>query len=321
MGAAIRLRVGSAVLAAAVALPVLVACRDSGDGTAIEKPAPTSSSSTTSSTEPVNYSQVSLVPITPGTPTPLTRPREPGKASISGRVIDDAGAPVAGAVVRASYYLDPSNPERVEALTLADGTFAFEALYGGSWRIRAWQEPELATLEAQAFFLAAAEKKTLDLKVKRVPAVEVTSQMAPNPPLVGFPAQLAVLVVSQVVNADGIVDRQRLVGEELTLFVTGRWSLQPGSDNPVRTDSEGTARWNMICGAEGAQTGSVGALGGLFPVNLPSCLSPASTTTTTVTTLPPGATTTTTKKKPKPTTTTTRKPGVTTTTGDRRRAE
>lgn len=316
-----RQRLAAAGLAVALGFPALVACSDKGDGKAIEKPAPARSSTTTSSPVAVNYSQVSLVPVAPGPPVPVTRPREPGTASMSGRVVDDTGAPVAGAVVRASYYLDPNAPEVLELLTLDDGSFAFDALYGGSWRIRAWQEPELATLEAQSFFLTAGEKKGFDLKVKRVPAVEVTSSMAPVPPLVGLPAQLAVLVVSQVVNADGIVERARVNGTDLTLLVSGRWSLEPGSDNPTRSDSEGTARWNMICGAEGVQAGSVQALGGIFPVTLPSCLSPASTTTTTVTTLPPGVTTTTAKKKPKPTTTTTRKPGVTTTTGNRRKAE
>jgi hypothetical protein len=318
-----RVRMAAAALAAGLAFPALVACSDDGDGRAIEEqPERTrESSTTTSSTEPPNYSMVSLVPVAPGQAPPITRPREPGTASLSGRVIDETGAPVPGAVVRASYYLDPNKPEVLESLTLEDGSFAFTALLGGSWRIRAWQEPELATLEAQSIFLSAGERKAFDLKVKRVPAVEVTSSMAPNPPLVGFESQLAVLVVNQVVNSDGIVNRTRLGGTEVTLLVSGQWTLAPGSSNPLTTDSDGTARWNLICGAEGVQAGQVAAVGGLFPVNLPSCLSPASTTTTTVTTLPPGATTTTTKKKPSPTTTTTRKRGVTTTTGSRRGAE
>ena len=320
----LRARVGAAALAAALGFPALVACSDKGDGKAIEEPDRVrQSSTTTSSTEPPDYSQVSLVPVAPGQAPPITRPREPGTASITGRVLDTTGAPVPAAVVRASYYLDPSKPQVLETLTLGNGSFAFNQVLGGSWRIRAWQQPELATVEAQSFFLSAGEKKAVDLKVRRVPAVEVTSSMAPNPPLVGWPAQLAILVVSQVVNPDGILNRTRLGGTEVTLLVTGQWSLAPDSSNPLITDSDGTARWNMICGAEGVQGGSVAALGGIFPVNLPSCLSPASTTTTTVTTLPPGETTTTTKRKltPKPTTTTTRKPGVTTTTGARRRAE
>ena len=109
----------AAALAAGLAFPALVACSDDGDGKAIEEPERTrASSTTTSSTEPPNYSQVSLVPVAPGQAPPITRPREPGKASMSGRVVDETGAPVPGAVVRASYYLDPNKPEVLESLTL-----------------------------------------------------------------------------------------------------------------------------------------------------------------------------------------------------------
>lgn len=293
------LRLIGGLVALVVALPLLVAC-SGDDGTDLPALPPPPPSTTT--TEPIDYSQVALPAITPGQTPPITRPREPGQASIAGRVIDDTGAPVPGALVRATYYLNPSAPEIIEMLSGEDGGYRFEQLYGGSWRIRAWQEPYLATLEAPSFFMGATEQKILDLKVRTVPEVAVTANMAPNPPLVGWPAELAVRVVTQIVDSAGAVKRSAASEAEVSLSVTGRWSLQSGS-NPSTTDSDGTVRWTLSCGDEGSQSVSAVVYGREFPLTLPSCLSPASTTTTT-TTVPP-STTSTTKRK---TTTTTARP-------------
>jgi hypothetical protein len=290
--------VRTALAAVALCLVAGAAC-SSDDGKSLPAPDP---SSTTTTTLPVDFSEVALAPVTPGNPPPVTRPPGPGKAAIAGRVVDTSGAPVPQAMVRATYFFDPAKPEVIEALSGEDGSYRFEKLYGGRWRIRAWKAPELATLEQPAFFLAATEQKVLDLKVKAVPDLEVTSKMAPDPPLVGWPAELAVLVVNQTVDTEGKVQRSPLGGTEVTLTVGSDWSITGAAVRP--TDPDGTTRWIMSCGAEGVHPASLTVSGREFPVTLPSCLSPASTTTATTTTTGPLSSTSSTKPKPKTTTTT-----------------
>ncbi|MGH9034228.1 MAG: carboxypeptidase-like regulatory domain-containing protein [Acidimicrobiia bacterium] len=290
----------SACWAAMALLLVAGTACSSDDGQELPAPAP---SSTTTTTTVVDFSEVALAPIAPGKAPPVTRPPGPGKASIAGKVVDDAGAPVPQALVRATYFFDPDKPEVIEALSGVDGTFRFEKLYGGRWRIRAWLAPVLATLEQPAFFLGATEQKVVDLKVKAVPDLDVTSKMAPDPPLVGWPAELAVLVVGQTVDPEGKVVRTPQGATEVTLAVSGHWSLG-GASATKATDDDGTARWTMSCDEEGVHEAKLTVAGREFPVTLPSCLSPASTTTAPTTTTGPSSSTSSTKPKPKTTTTT-----------------
>ncbi len=271
----------------------------SEDGKTLPAPDP---SSTTTTTLPVDFSEVALAPITPGKAPPVTRPPGPGKASIAGRVVDATGAPVPGAMVRATYFFDPAKPEVIETISNPDGTYRFEKVYGGRWRVRAWLAPVLATLEQPAFFLSATEQKVLDLKVKAVPDMDVTSKMAPDPPLVGWPAELAVLVVTQTVDPEGKLVRTPLGATAVTLGTSGNWSV--GGSPTQLTEADGTTRWTMTCAAEGVHEANLSVVGRVFPITLPSCLSPASTTTASTTTTMAGASTSSTKPKPKTTTTT-----------------
>jgi hypothetical protein len=272
----------------------------SDDGKALPAPKPSSTSTTTTV---LDYSEVALAPIAAGKAPPVTRPPGPGKASIAGRVVDATGVPVPQAMVRATYFFDPAKPDVIEALSGPDGGYRFERLYGGRWRIRAWLAPTLATLEQPAFFLGATEQKVLDLKVKAVPDLDVTSKMAPDPPLVGWLAELAVLVVNQTVDVEGKVVRTPAGATEVTLALASSWSL---GDAPATklTDADGTARWTMSCGDEGVHAAKLVVATREFPVTLPSCLSPASTTTAPTTTTGPSSSTSSTKPKAKTTTTT-----------------
>lgn len=285
----------------ALCLVAGAAC-SSDDGKSLPAPKPSTSTTTTTL---VDFSEVALAPVAPGKAPAVTRPPGPGKASIAGKVIDDKGTPVAGALVRATYFFPPDKPEVIEVLSGEDGRYRFGRLYGGRWRIRAWLAPVLATLEQPAFFLGAAEEKVVDLKVKAVPDLDVTSKMAPAPPLVGWPAELAVLVVSQTVDSEGKVVRTPVAATDVTLSLAGNWSIDSGSATQP-TEADGTARWTMSCGAEGVHAASLVVSGREFPLTLPSCLSPASTSTATTT--DPASSTSSTKPKPKPKPTTTTRP-------------
>lgn len=294
----------------ALLLPLLAAC-SKDDGKALPKPV---SGESTTTTEPIDLTHVSLEPIAvAGKPTSTTRPLGGGKAVILGRVLDADGNPVAGALVRATYYGDPTKPEVIEALSLEDGTYRFDQVLGGRWRIRAWKAPELATLEDNVFFLGYTEQRQTDLKVKAATDIVVTSSMAPNPPFIGSPVELAVLVLSQTVDEEGVVHRSPVGGAAVTLDIRGKWSLV--GDATQATDYNGRTAWQLTCTEVGQQpiTAVVGARE--WPLNVPACHDPqeTTTTTTTTTTLPPGVTTSSTKPKTSSSTSSTRPPSYATT--------
>ncbi|MGH9001367.1 MAG: carboxypeptidase-like regulatory domain-containing protein [Acidimicrobiia bacterium] len=284
-------RAGLWVAALAGLVVVAAACTDDDDGTTLDELPPPPPATTT--TTAVDFSKVALPPSPPVKAPPSTRPREPGRAIISGRVIDDNGAPVPGAKVQASYYLNPGDPETIGTFADVDGSYRFDAVYGGSWRLRAWMAPTLATLEDVEIFLQASENKAIDLKVKIVPAVGVSAAVAPPKTLFDTPAELAVRVVSQTVDEEGRVVRSELPGTQVTLSLPSRWTLMSGNSNPLTSDSDGTVRWTMVCEAVGTDDASVyvDAAAQWLTIRVPDCVDPASTTTTTE---PPPETTTTT---------------------------
>jgi hypothetical protein len=290
--------------AAVLLLPLLAGC-SKHDGRALPAPKP---GETTTTTDPVDLTKVSLEAISvTGKPTTTTRPIGGGKATISGRVIDDGGNIVPGALVRATYYGDPSKPEIIETLSGDDGTYRFEQVLGGRWRIRAWKTPVLATLEDDVFFLGYTENRQIDLKVKAAGDYVVTSSVAPNPPFTNSPVEVAVLVMSQSVDDNGVVHRSPVAGAAVTLSITGRWYL--GTDATEATDYSGRAAWTMTCVEPGSQPITAVVGGRDWPLGLPPCHDPMETSTTTATTLPPGASSTTSSTKPKvPTTTSSTRP-------------
>ena len=307
------------VVVAAVALPLL-ANRSKDDGTALRTPVP----ETTTTTEPIDLTNVSLEPISAaGKPTSTTRPIGGGKAAILGKVIDADGNSVPGAFVRATYYGDPNKPEMIEAISLEDGTYRFDQVLGGRWRIRAWKAPELATLDDNVFFLGYSEQRQVDLKVKAATDIVVTSSMAPNPPFTGSPVELAVLVLSQSVDEEGVVHRSPVGGAAVTLDIRGKWSLV--GDPTQATEYNGRTAWELTCTEVGPQQIIAFVGGREWPLNVPPCHDPMETTTTTAappTTLPPGVTTSSTKPKPKASSSTssTRPPSYATTSTQRRSA-
>jgi hypothetical protein len=298
-----------AVGVVAVAVPLL-AGRSDDDGKALRAPVP---ESTTSSTEPIDLTSVVLEPIAAGKGTSTTRPLGGGKAAIFGKVIDSDGRPVPAAFVRATYYGDPSKLEMIETLSAEDGTYRFEQVLGGRWRIRAWKAPELATLEDNVFFLGYTEQRAMDLKVKAATDIVVTSNIAPNPPFIGTPIELAVLVLTQSVDEEGVVHRSPVGGAAVTLNIQGKWSLV--GETTQATEFNGRTAWQLTCNEVGPQVINAFVAGRDWPLNVPACHDPLETTTTTATTttLPPGGSTSSTKPKSTSSTASTRPPSYATT--------
>jgi hypothetical protein len=289
-----RLAVTAPLVALALLLALLAGC-SRHEGKAL--PAPPVPETTTS-TDPINLTQVSITPIAvTGKATTTTRPLGGGKASLFGRVVDSDGVPVPQALVRATYYGDPSKPEIIEALAGDDGGYRFDQVLGGPWRVRAWKTPTLATLEENTLFLGYTEQRQLDLKVKAAPEFTVTSNMAPAAPFIDSGVQLAVLVLTQTVDNDGAIHRSPVAGAAVTLNIIGKWYL--AGDATQATDYSGRTAWTLTCTEAGPQPITAVVGGQDWPLKIPDCHDPMETSTTTTTAPPPGASTTTSSTKPK----------------------
>lgn len=256
----------------------------------------------TTTTTAVDFSAIGLPGVVGRTTTTLAL--GPGAATVGGSVSGPEGA-VEGAIVRIERLVGDGRAS-ADLLTQPDGTWTMPGLLGGRYRVRAWRAPDLALTRPEVFFLEAGATKTLDLVLQRFAGVAISVAVAPNPPLIDGPANLAVRVVDRVVDNGGVVRATPVGGVNAELFGTGDWRVR--SPNPTTTDGTGTARWQLVCGRVGSQDLSVLiADTQAFPLALPPC---GAAPPTTEAEEPDGAATTTTARRA---TTTTVRPTRTTT--------
>ena len=246
------------------ALIALAAC-SSGEGVAPLPPPPTTQP-TSPPTTIVDTSGVALKPV-PGRTT-TTVALGPGRSLLNGVVAGPDG-PVGGATVRAERLVGDA-AAAVQVVTGADGTFQIPNILGGRFRVRAWRPLDLALVKPEVFFLSDGDTKQLQLVLSRYDGLAVTPAIAPNPPVVGDPANLVVQVVQQSVDPNGIVRGQPVPNVSAELFGGGDWRV--ASSNPTITDSQGRARWQLRCQSTGKQPLAV-VVGGQqqFPLDLPAC--------------------------------------------------
>jgi len=249
--------------------------------------------STTATTYP-DYSSVSLGAV--AGVTTLTVNLTPGAANINGTVVDDTGAPVPAATIHLERLVG-TQLASVDIPAAADGTWKAQGIVGGLYRVRAWRPPDLAIVDPQILFLGATDTQTVNLQLQRFTGDQVTSNIAPSPPIIGQPANLVVLVTVSTVAADGTVHGQGKPGTTVELAGGGSWAVS-GNASEV-TGADGTARWELTCGALGPQSLSVVVdTTNSFPLSLPPCAPvPTTTTTGTSTTVVSGTTSTTTKHR------------------------
>lgn len=266
-------RRGLVVLGALLAALVVSAC---SNHKLISLPDPGPGPVTTT-TEPFpDYSGALLAPVPGRTTTTLAT--GPGGAAIGGSVVGPDG-PVAGATVRLERLVGDRSAN-VDVGTQPDGTFAVPNLLGGRWRVRAWRAPDLALTTPVVFFMAASDQKQLNLALSRYTGTNVTSAIAPAPPIVGDAANLVIEVTTQQVDAQGVVRATPLGGASVQLAGSGSWAIK-GSATQV-TEADGTARWQVVCGSAGKQPLFVVVnSASSFPLDVPPCQDrPAETTTT-----------------------------------------
>lgn len=236
---------------------------------------------------------VSVAPSTTGRPTTTASTLKPtttvttmlgfgpGDASIIGTVTGPAG-PIDGATVRIERLVG-KDVASTDITTTGGGSYQLGLILGGSYRVRAFRPPEFGTSPVEAFFLAANERKVLDLRLPAVGGDRLTATVTPNPPRVDQQATV------KIQYGTGRVDDQgRPV---LTPIPNVLMTLAPGagivleSSPQVRTDASGSGSWFIRCTAEGASQLALTVGNGVTAVNLPPCGPPAAP--------PPAATSTT----------------------------
>ncbi len=261
------------IAVAVAAVLALVGCSDDGG---LPEPSPTSAGSTTSTTL-FDFSAIPLEPVPGQTTTTLT---QTGRSDVQGFVTGPQG-PIGGATVRIERLVFGSVATADLVTRAEDGGFDMPNVPGGRYRVRAFLPPTLAQVEPEVFFLEDGAQRTLDLRLVEHSGLDVRAVVAPEQPLLDEAVNLAVQVVTSVVDGNGIVRSQGVAGELVSLGDSSRWRLR--SSNPVTTDGRGVARFELSCQSTGPPQLAVqlAGSGAVFELDLPECVDPATLTTTT----------------------------------------
>lgn len=234
-------------LAAAAACLALAAAACSGGGYAVPEPKPLPNLPDTTAIE--DLSGVALAGV-PGRTTTTAAVIGPGPASLQGAVAGPEG-PVPGAVVRLERLVD-GGMATADVLSAADGTWKADGILGGRYRVRAYRPPDLAMVKPEVFFLTGTEKRTLNITLQRYTGLVAVGSIAPDPPYVDEPANLAVLIAQQSVDAGGVVRATGVPGAAVQLVGSGQWRVE--SPNPAITDANGDVGWQVRCRSVGTQS-------------------------------------------------------------------
>ena len=209
--------------------------------------------------------------------TTTTIDNRPGRANLTGTVGAGLDGPVGSATVRVQRLVADAVVQ-TDVRTNPDGTWALPNVQGGRYRIRAWRTPDLALVDPVVFFLGATETRNVPINVGRYTGVSAASTIAPNPPSVDDPANLAVQARTTSVDPEGVVRSTAIPGATMQLSGSGAWSASPSG--AVTADGQGVARWQVKCQAPGQQSLSVTVNGtDSFPLNIAPCAEPTTTTT------------------------------------------
>lgn len=270
------------VVVALVVVTLGGACRSSPPAaapTVTEPPTTTPEATSTSSTTSTTV-RSSTTTATTSTTRPAPVSIGPGEAFIGGSVLGPQG-PIDGATVRIERLVGTAVAS-ADVTTSGGGAWRMDSVLGGAYRIRAFRAPDLAQSNVEVFFLAATERKTIDLRLGITDGERITAVINPNPPRVNQPAVLTIQIGTGRIDAQGrpaIIPR---VGVPLQLSV-GAGQVLESSPQAV-TDATGTASWRLRCVIEGPNPVSLTVGTGSTQVNLPACAAPgapaAATTTT-----------------------------------------
>ena len=191
----------------------------------------------------------------------------PGDASIVGTVTGPAG-PVDGAVVRIERLVG-KNIASTDITTSGGGSYQLGLILGGSYRVRAFRPPDFGTSAVEVFFLAAGERKVVDLKLPPAGGERLTATVTPNPPRVDQQATLTVQYGTGRVDDQGRPLVTPIPNVLMTLSPSAGIVLESAAQ--VRTDGSGSGSWFIRCTVEGASGLQLTVGNGITAVNLPPC--------------------------------------------------
>lgn len=251
----------------AAAPDTTVVAETSTTATTVAAPPTTAKPTTTSST------------VKPTTTSSTVLAMGPGEASIVGTVSGPSG-PVDGAIVRVERLVGKAVVS-TDATTAGGGTYSVGMIFGGSYRVRAFKAPDFASSATEAFFLAANERKVLDLRMPSAGGERITATVNPNPPRVDQIATLTIQIGTGRVDDQGRPAVTPRPGVPLILTPAAGLVLE-GTPQAL-TDANGSAAWRIRCLAEGANTFQLTVGAGITQVKIPACAAgappPAPTTT------------------------------------------
>jgi hypothetical protein len=225
------------------------------------------------------------LPALPGTTQPPLPPNV-GFAHLHGTVTGPDGVPVPGAQVHIERAIS-GQFQAMDVFTDATGRYDATGIGGGRYRVRAYLPPTLAQPRAEVFYLQYAEDRPLDLAVGEFGEPSIAVALAPSPPRLDEPLNVAVRVTGRFVDANGFVRVQPLVGGLVDVTVTGPWSRSSTPGTSV-TDADGRVDLQFTCTGLGAAQlqvsvrPTVADVPTVQVVDAPACIDPASLTTTTV---------------------------------------
>ena len=274
---ALRVRRLSLVVLSLMAL-VAGACSDDSPSAA---PDTTTAQVTTTPTTAVAPSTTARPTTTSTTVRPTTTQSTllslgPGEASIVGTVFGPAGG-VDGAIVRVERLVG-KNVATQDVTSSGGGTYALTTILGGSYRVRALKPPDFASSPVEAFFLAANERKVVDLRMVAAGGERITATVSPSPPRVDQPATLTIQVGTGAVDGQGRPAIAPRPGVPLSLTPAAGIALE-GTPQAI-TDGNGSAAWRIRCLAEGANTFQLTVGNGVTQVKIPACAAGAPAPTT-----------------------------------------
>jgi hypothetical protein len=258
---------------------VVAACTSSDKTAAPDTTLPPETTTTVAATTTSARPTTTSTTVRATTTTALMVALGPGDASIGGTVLGPGG-PVDGATVRIERLVGRS-VATADVTTTGGGSWQMASILGGSYRVRAFKAPDLGQSPVESFFLAANERRTLDLRLPAVGGDRITASVSPSPPRVDQPATVTVQVGVGRVDDQGRPAITPRPGVVLTLAPGPGIVLE--SVAQVITDGNGAAAWRIRCAAEGADSISLTVGPGVTSFKLPPCAagvpSPATTTT------------------------------------------
>lgn len=230
--------------------------------------------------------------------TTTTIPQNVGKVAFRGAVRTPEGQLVPGATVRAEWWrVEP--PVVIEVLTNDQGQWEIKEVAGGRWKIRAYRAPDFATGKVEQVFADKDAEREVDLEVRNVEDLSITSDIEPDPPITDFNAQLVVVFADRTVDAEGRTITTPIVGMPVTLVSDAAW-IRVSGEATETTDSTGRVSWVVKCREDGPHSLAVSSPLGTETLDVAPCIPITSTSTTSTAPPPPD---------PSETTTTTRASG------------